>query len=161
MDIATGRETALTSSEKTGDDLQPALSPDGQTLAFLRKHDASLMGLILLDLKTRKERMLIHDWGPTNGLTWDRNGRELVLASNRKGDGYALWRVPLEGTPVQMTLPLDPRPDQPVMSPTGQLMAFVVFDGSMNLARMRGDTAGSGAGEKLYTARQANLAQAV
>ncbi len=162
VDPAQGTREPLTKPEADAADGQPAVSPDGRTLAFLRKDSAGLRGLELLDLtagpgSSGKLRTLVSQWGPTSGLTWDRNGRELVVSSNRYRRGWSLWRIPLEGEPVIVPTRLAGRPDEPVISPRNDMMAVTSFDGTQNLAEVTVGKDGKQKTQVLFPSRQVNL----
>ncbi|MFN7938635.1 MAG: protein kinase [Bryobacteraceae bacterium] len=71
------------------DDLSPAWSPDGRSIAFLRAVDADHSRLMVVDAGTGKERelRLIRGWyhPSMRNLAWSPDGK--WLAVNAKGDG--------------------------------------------------------------------------
>jgi Tol biopolymer transport system component len=72
----------------TEDDSNPAWSPDGKTIAFSRyvsygKHtDYSRFGVWMVDVRTRRERHLIHDFA--NAIAWSPDGE--TIAADLGGD---------------------------------------------------------------------------
>jgi Tol biopolymer transport system component len=87
-------------------DGDPALSPDGRTLAFTRHtaYWASDLYLLPLDPEHRpagKPRRLTHDVPNANSPAWMPDGEEIVFCS-RMYHAASLWRIPTEGeTPAR------------------------------------------------------------
>jgi Tol biopolymer transport system component len=85
-------------------DVEPALSPDGTKLAFLR--DLGNMGgdIYVVDPEGGSSRRVTFDNRDIMGFCWSNDGTSFIAAS-RRGDGVVkLWRMPLEGgNPEQLT----------------------------------------------------------
>ncbi|HEV8319655.1 MAG TPA: hypothetical protein VGQ10_19735 [Vicinamibacterales bacterium] len=64
-------------------DDQAALSPDGQSLAFVSTRDAGSTDIYILDLKTRKTRNLTHAPGGDFRPSWSPDGRMIAFSSDR------------------------------------------------------------------------------
>ena len=74
-------------------DFLPAISPDGQTVAFVREtHEGR--DVFLLNLATGVERRLTQDHHRIASITWSPDGQALIMASYRSGT-VALYRVAL------------------------------------------------------------------
>ena len=104
-DLATGKEQMLTSGGNGADDLVPALSPDGNTVAFMREFVQS-WDVMTLDLRTGQVRLVaalgqVH----TDGLSWSPDGKGLLLSIIRK-ERWSPWWVPLQGEPRPLTVNL-------------------------------------------------------
>lgn len=97
LDLETGRTQVLTTSpaEIDGDDL-PATSPDGKSLAFLRRNSWTSADVHVLDLARGRTTRLTVDGSRIWGLAWDRAGKGLYFSSNRGGD-TGLWWVRARG----------------------------------------------------------------
>ncbi|HWR50280.1 MAG TPA: winged helix-turn-helix domain-containing protein, partial [Bryobacteraceae bacterium] len=81
-------------------DGDPAYSPDGKTVAFLRQSSSCEHQLMLVPASGGDARQVAHRGsnGPVRtALAWARDGRELIWAH-----GGQLWRVPVDGSPVRL-----------------------------------------------------------
>ena len=75
-------------------DIHPAVSPDGQTLAFARSFAAGPSDVYLLPMSGGEPRRLTFDDNVITGLTWSEDGGSIVFSSERgamAGTG-SLWR---------------------------------------------------------------------
>ncbi|MGI9168750.1 MAG: winged helix-turn-helix domain-containing protein, partial [Caulobacteraceae bacterium] len=88
LDLATGRRAAVSHPPGGLDDQEPAVSPNGRWLAFLRQSE-TLTVAILHDLRTGRERSLA-DLGDTGGLAWASDSRTLFLSSGN-GVESTIW----------------------------------------------------------------------
>ncbi|HLK69074.1 MAG TPA: hypothetical protein VKU19_36830 [Bryobacteraceae bacterium] len=86
-----------------GDD-EVTLSPDGAWLAF-RRRTASVVGDVFIAPASGGEaRAITHDRTGITGLAWTRDGRSLIVSSQRESGLVRLWRFPLRGeAPVCLT----------------------------------------------------------
>jgi Tol biopolymer transport system component len=64
-------------------DDQAALSPDGNTLAFVSTRDTGSTDIHVLDLKTRRTRNLTNSPGGDYRPSWSPDGRRLAFSSDR------------------------------------------------------------------------------
>jgi Tol biopolymer transport system component/imidazolonepropionase-like amidohydrolase len=131
--LDSGKDEVLAS----GGRLNPALSPDGGTLAC----QDSTGNLIVRDLATGEERTLVAPLG-ANGLpgqpTWSADGRYLAFSdrnrlNQRFREGYNVIRVVDTGTgewkshlPMPHASLSDRTNSGPVWSPDGSSMAFIM-----------------------------------
>lgn len=84
----------------TRGDIEPSLSPDGQTLAFIRYGDDA-SELFTMPAAGGQPRQVTFDNRRQDGLAWTLDG-QLVFSSNRSGS-YNLWRVsPAGGEPERV-----------------------------------------------------------
>lgn len=104
-DRETGTLTTLTS--RYGSALRPAVSPDGRWLTYASREGAET-GLRIRELASGAERWLVQriqrdnieaypDMDALPGYSWMPDSRSLVISYDGK-----IWRVPLEGTPVEI-----------------------------------------------------------
>jgi Tol biopolymer transport system component/DNA-binding winged helix-turn-helix (wHTH) protein len=97
VSVATGERQFLTLPPPgIRGDHSPVLSPDGRRLAFVRSISGSVADLYVAGADGRNPLRLTRDGRDIVGVVWARDGRSIVIASDRAG-GYALWRVPIDG----------------------------------------------------------------
>ena len=96
LSVDTGERQPLTSPPPHSyGDIHPAVSPDGQTLAFARSLAAGPSDVYLLPMSGGEPRRLTFDDNVITGLTWSEDGGSIVFSSERgamAGTG-SLWRV--------------------------------------------------------------------
>jgi Tol biopolymer transport system component/DNA-binding winged helix-turn-helix (wHTH) protein len=81
-------------------DLQPALSPDQNTLAFIRFSTVGFAEIDTLQLNgDRKAHPVVSEGNTIGGLMWAADGRHIVFVSSRRGLA-GVWRVPAAGGTV-------------------------------------------------------------
>lgn len=73
-------------------DLDPAFSPDGQHVAFMRSVVDRVQDLYVVSVTGGTPQRLTHDHAAVTGLDWTANGRSIIFASDRDGTSK-LWRV--------------------------------------------------------------------
>ena len=92
VSITTGEKRWLTSPpEKSLGDTQPAVSPDGKTLAFVRRVSAGSR-LCVASVAVSEPRCRPAE-NEIAGISWTGDSRELVFSSPR-GSVHQLWRIP-------------------------------------------------------------------
>ena len=109
-------------------DMEPALSPDGRTLAFTRRYGRQLMksNVYLVDLDNGRIRRLTAS-GEARSPSWSPDGHQLVFT----GPGEALWIVRRDGTGFRSLLRSSLAQDflqgydAPAWSPDGKTIAYV------------------------------------
>ena len=104
-DRETGASTTMTS--RYGSAFRPALSPDGNWLAYGSRHDAET-GLVLREVATGEERWLgypiqrdeqesVANMDVLPGYSFTPDSRAVVISY-----GGEIWRVPVEGPPARI-----------------------------------------------------------
>ena len=84
-------------------DTGPAISPSGSTLAFVR-HTENGGDVFLCDISGENARRLTFDDKMIRGISWSRDGQDLIYSSPR-AHGWSLWRVPAYGgSPRELTI---------------------------------------------------------
>ncbi len=81
-------------------DVDPAFSPDGSHVAFIRSRSDTAVDLYLAPVAGGSPRRLAALDQAAEGLAWSAEGRYLFFASDQL-DGYRLWRVPVAGGPPE------------------------------------------------------------
>jgi Tol biopolymer transport system component len=79
--FATGRILELFDN---GSNLAP--SPDGKTIAFLKRDDKRSADIYLYDIEKRKQSRLPSDTTKKNALSWSPDGKKIAYNVTRKGD---------------------------------------------------------------------------
>ncbi len=99
---------------------RPTPSPDGKWLAFVRGQG----NLVIMDLETREERVLIESWTLGN-LVWSPDSKWIAYDQNDENYNSDIWIVSIEGgKPVNITR--HPRNDYaPSWSADGRAIAFL------------------------------------
>jgi len=77
-------------------DLDPAFSPDGRLLAFVRTALDGRQDVDVVPVTGGKTRRLAREQKGVTGLDWTPDGGAVVYAANREG-AAGLWRVALDG----------------------------------------------------------------
>lgn len=97
VSVDTGDERQLT-SPATDDlgDVEPAFSPDGSQLAFVRESHYLVRELYLIPSSGGEAKRLTFDNKKVLGIAWTPDGREIVFSSDPNG-GYTLRRIPATG----------------------------------------------------------------
>ena len=118
-----------------------AVSPDGQKLAFTHTIDAPnfviyLLGLSAQMLPVGSPVRLRFDINQIGGLAWDRDGRSLVVTSNRRGTPE-LWRLPIgsSGKPVRLSVGGDD-PSDVALSARGRHLVYSHWTDDWNIWRV-------------------------
>jgi Tol biopolymer transport system component/DNA-binding winged helix-turn-helix (wHTH) protein len=99
IEVESGEQQIITSPPgETSNDLHPAVSPDGRTVAFLRTTGFSVRDIWTLPLSDGAQpRRLTTDGVDAGPPVWTPEGRELIFSSNR-GGRRELWRVSASGS---------------------------------------------------------------
>jgi len=144
LSLETGEKRQLTTPPPghLGDG-HPRLSPDGRTVAFVRKRQLLESSIHLVSADGGEPRLLVTGNVLTNGLDWTRDGREIIFAASRSGSpGYfALWRVPVVGGEPQL-LPVGEGGTHPTLSHQRGLMSYQKSIGRGDIWRVGGPFAG-------------------
>ncbi len=105
-------------------DTDPAFSPDGQTLAFVRWAEQLVVGDIYLQpVAGGPATRLTSDDKQISGLTWTADGRSIVYSADRAGL-FTLWSVPVSGGEPEPLAGVGQDAYNPTVSPHGKLLAY-------------------------------------
>lgn len=86
--------------DRTVIDVEPAFSPDGRSLAFVRMVSHQLRDVDVADLATGKMRSLAQNNRVIGELGWSPDGTEVIFSSRRERD-FRLWTVTRDGGAVR------------------------------------------------------------
>jgi hypothetical protein len=106
--------------------IQPAVSPDGRSLAYERG------GLRVLDLATGESR-LVRDEETEYRMApaWTPDGRHILYVTEDRGSNDVRVIAPSGGRPIELTVDGERHEMSPAPSPDGSRFAFVAFRGAV------------------------------
>ena len=96
LDVRTLSRQWLTDPDSVEGDALPAFSPDGASLAFVRRAGPK-SALHVVQLETGEVRRLDVGRHDVGDMTWSDEGRSLIFTSLRAGGRDTLWRIPSSG----------------------------------------------------------------
>ncbi len=127
----------LTAPSLPNSDDQPAFSPDGKWIAFLRSFGPTRREVFVIPASGGEPQQLTSDKRQIWGLAWTGNGREIVYATNR-GGGMGLWRVRASGgAPERLTVP-SLNPTSPAISRQDDRLAYTEIYTDSNIYSYEG-----------------------
>jgi Tol biopolymer transport system component/DNA-binding winged helix-turn-helix (wHTH) protein len=109
INVESGKQQPVTVPPRGSDvDVNPAVSPDGRVLAFVRASSFAMADIYTISLSEggpirAQSKRLTNDGVNAGGPAWTPDGRELIFSSDR-GGRPELWRVPASGhgNPVRL-----------------------------------------------------------
>jgi Tol biopolymer transport system component/DNA-binding winged helix-turn-helix (wHTH) protein len=102
-------------------DFVPALSPDGKTVAFLRKTAAEVPEIYTVALSGGNPRRITHEGTGASGPMWSSDGQHIIFNSGRSGL-TRVWRVSAAGGAIE---PETVYPGTGTLSRDGRRLAYV------------------------------------
>jgi Tol biopolymer transport system component len=152
VDVTSGKTSRLTTPPAGAAlDQLPSLSPDGGTLAFVRRSGGQTGELWLQPLSGA----LVPIGEPTrvgsaalfyHGVAWSRDGHDLIVSSGNTGN-IGLWRIPVQNPGAMQRLsPTSDEWRQPAVSMQQNRLAFTRTTWDENLWRLPLESAGRPAG---------------
>ena len=104
LELETGRTSAITqpSSDLFGD-LEPVVSADGRSLAFLRLTSRQSGDILLLDMSTQATTPLTRDGRAIGGVAWSSGDNGILFSSDRGGDAGLWWVSRRGGEPQRVS----------------------------------------------------------
>ncbi len=138
LSLQTGEKRRLTSPGPTSSDNLPALSPDGKSLAFIRKNPLMSNAIYLSPIAGGELRRLTWDNRDVLGLTWTADGNEIIFLSAREGGGRSMWRVPASGGRPEQAPAASGNIASPSVSRLGGRLAYAESSADINIWRLEG-----------------------
>ncbi|MCC6390242.1 MAG: serine/threonine-protein kinase [Bryobacterales bacterium] len=132
----------------------PVHSPDGARIAFTQGSSFLSHDIYVLSLGARRATRVTNDQRWIAGLTWTRDGGEIIFSSNR-GGLYSLWRVPSKGGEPRLVEATGPDAFSPSLSKDGARLAYVHRRVNINIWRAPLD--GAAPPEKLIRSSRLTL----
>ncbi|WP_058185966.1 winged helix-turn-helix domain-containing protein [Terracidiphilus gabretensis] len=125
-------------------DVNPAFSPDGSQIAFIRAIEGAVRDIYIVSAVGGAPRQVTHDGRFVESLTWaaDKNG---ILFSSDRGGEFALWKVALRGGEPQRLPVGAENAYQPAVSPATHSLLYTESSATWNIL-----------GFRLHTGREAN-----
>jgi Tol biopolymer transport system component len=135
LSVEDGQKQKLTSPPASSDDIYPAFSPDGRTLAFIRSSRLNSEDLYFISIQSGKLQRLTADERRIHSLAWTADGREIVFSSNR-GGGFGLWRAAVSGGRPERLAVTGQNAYSPAISRRGNRLAYNVAFLDSNIWRL-------------------------
>jgi dipeptidyl aminopeptidase/acylaminoacyl peptidase len=125
----TGRSLAFADVLAIGRVSQPAVSPDGQKVAYVRRdfvagEDRFRASVRLVDLESGEDRELTPGPGNHHSPAFSPDGQTLAIVSKRDDHGPQLWLLPLAGGEARRLTRGIGGVQSPLWSPDGKRLAF-------------------------------------
>jgi Tol biopolymer transport system component/DNA-binding winged helix-turn-helix (wHTH) protein len=115
-------------------DTNPIFSPDGERLAFIRRHGSSNREIYVVPVTGGEPRRLTHDNRIVDSLAWTPASGEIIFTSNRTST-HRLWRISANGgEPEQISVGGDNIHDVAI-SRQGNRLAFIQSLSDLNIWR--------------------------
>jgi len=133
-------------------DTDPAFSPDGTFLAFVRWHASGVANVFVVPVSGGEPKRLTFDNLKIEGLTWEPDSRHLVFASNRGGP-FGLWRVDIDGDPAERVPQSGRSAFTPVLSRDGRQLVYEEWTGATNIFSVDPAAPGAEAAQITLTTR--------
>jgi Tol biopolymer transport system component len=136
LSVETRKTRQLTSPAPPSEgDRDPAFSPDGQMLAFIRATNDLVDDIFLVPLAGGQPRRLTFDKLRVLGLAWTADGREIVFSSNRGGN-FSLWRISAPGGQPEPLAGVSEGALGPTIPAQGKRLAYTQDNIESNIWRM-------------------------
>jgi len=156
VSVGTGEKRRVTQSSTV--DSQPALSPDGRTLAFVRARGLAISDIYILPVSAQMEprgqpRKLTFGDASIQGLAWSRDGSEVFFVSGGMMGRRSLLRIALGGSSRPKPVPIPSESiSSPAVAPTSPLLAYSHESVDRNIWRLKLTGAGTAGRPELLIA---------
>ena len=125
LSLASGQFQPLSHPPAGKEDSTPAISPDGNTIAFLRSAGPENSDIFLCDGSGANPRRLTFDDRAIRGIAWTRDGQDVVYTGQRV-NGWRLWRLPAYGGSPKDLVIAGRWPQYVAISPAGNRLVYTV-----------------------------------
>jgi Tol biopolymer transport system component len=145
ISVSTGEKRTLTSSPGEWEaDSDPAFSPDGQSVAFLRSRRSGVKDLYVISSAGGEPRRLTSEDRFISGVFWTTDGREIVYSSSatKWAESASLWRVSVSGGSPRRFAAGRENAWDPSISRQGNRLAFTRRAVDVNIWRLEASGAG-------------------
>ena len=139
LSLETGEKRRLTDPPTTYDDFEPAFSPDGTHLAFVRCASAAAGDVYVLemshDMRVRGAPMrLTFDHRPNSSPVWTHDGRSLLFTRYDLPGRHSLWKITLSSPPRLAPVPISAdNASALAISPRGDRLVYGRQTNNVNL----------------------------
>jgi Tol biopolymer transport system component len=124
---------SLTASAEQREDYSPRFSPDGQTVAFVRRNRGG--DIFLVRVAGGEAKRLTFDDANLYGLNWTPDGAYIIFFSDRQGGRGRLWKVRASGgQPEPLSVGQDVNYDYS-LSPDFRRLAYTKYEFNVNIWR--------------------------
>jgi Tol biopolymer transport system component len=138
--LATREVRQLTRPSESRGDERLAFSPDGRTLALMRR-SPNAMGIFVIPAGGGEPRQVLTEPGGAHDLAWTPDGRYILFSS---GPGRAaLWRVPAGGGPRERLSSAGDSIRSFSIARSGDRIAFTHLTGDVNIWQFSPDNGSS------------------
>jgi len=149
VSVETGQSRLLTTPPaSSGGDFDPAFSPDGRSLAFVREHGMNVEELWVLPLsKTYDPRgapkKILADGRRNHGPVWTPDGSELIFSAGETAQA-GMYRIPADGSAAPIRIDsLGDGVSEPALSGASHRLAFTRTFRSASIWRLDTESKGS------------------
>ena len=149
LDVASGARTRLTAPGAGGpEDEEPAFSPDGRNVSFLRSLADGVSDIFVVSASGGEPRRVTFENRSITGADWTSDGREIVFSSSRAGL-FSLWRVPLGGGEPKLVAGGGSKMKHPSTARARNAVAYENWHYEVNLWSVPIDAAAARSGSQL------------
>ncbi len=125
LSLADGAFQPLTRPPAGTEDSTPEVSPDGNTIAFVRSAGADNADIFMSDTAgAAPPRRLTFDGRPIRGIAWTRDGQDVVYSGLR--GTWRIWRVPAYGGTPRDLIMAGRDAQNVAIAPVGNHMVYTV-----------------------------------
>ncbi len=126
LSLADGKFKPFTHPPAGAEDSTPAVSPDGNTIAFVRSASTENSNIFVADSAgAAPPHAVTFDGRAIRGIAWTRDGQDLLYTGVRAG-GWRLWRVPAYGGSPRDLIIAGRDPAYVAVAPVGNRLVYTV-----------------------------------
>ncbi|HUB78820.1 MAG TPA: hypothetical protein VMB03_08500 [Bryobacteraceae bacterium] len=126
LSLSDGKFRPLTHPPASAQDSTPAVSPDGDSVAFVRTTGEQNANIFVTDAAgANPAHAVTFDGRAIHGIAWTRDGQDLVYTGQRVGM-WRLWRVPAYGGSPRELMVGGKEAQYAAVAPVGNRMVYTV-----------------------------------